>query len=128
MSYFESRLPVSFDDFNELLSILGFCEKLGIRRAILEPKNNLITISLDLKSRIKENTKLDIFYRINLKFDYLDDFKKKIKHYNNFSDILSVESMNKEVQLHAARDSRVDIVSYSNPEIIRTLIFCLGNR
>jgi len=121
LSYFESRLLANFEDFNEIKERLKFCEKLGIKNVILEPKNNKFAIPLSLKEKIKEQTELNTFYRINLRLDNLEDFKKKIKNFNNFSNILSIESLNKDVQLHAARDSRVDIVSFSNPEIIKTL-------
>lgn len=121
LSYFESRLLANFDDFNDIQLKLKFCERLGIKNVILEPKNNQLAIPLSLKEKIKKETKINIFYRINLRLNNPEDFKKNLKHFNNFSDILSIESLNKEVQLHAARDSRVDIVSFSNPEIIKTL-------
>ena len=121
MSYFESRLSVNFDNFNDLLSRLKLCEELGIINVIVEPKNRISEIPLDIKKKIKKEIKLQTFYRINLRVDNLEDFKRRIKGFNNFSDILSIESLNKDVQLRAARDSRVDIVSYSNPDIIKTL-------
>ncbi|MFX0106303.1 MAG: RNase P subunit p30 family protein [Candidatus Hodarchaeota archaeon] len=121
MSYFESRLLANFEDFNDIKDRLKFCEKLGIKNVILEPKNNILTIPLSLKEEIKEQTKINTFYRINLRLDTVKEFRKKIKNFNNFSDILSIESLNKDVQLHAARDSRVHILSFSNPEIIKTL-------
>ncbi|MFW9999913.1 MAG: RNase P subunit p30 family protein [Candidatus Hermodarchaeota archaeon] len=121
MSYFESRLRVDFNDFNDIINKLQLCEDLGIKNLIIEPENKISIIPLDIKENIKRETNLKIFYRINLRLDDLDDFKRRIKVFNNFSDILSIESLNKDVQLHAARDSRVDIVSYSNPEIIKTL-------
>jgi len=121
LSYFESRLPADFNNFKEILRKLEVCEKLGIKNVILEPKNKLITIPIELKNKIKKETNLNIYYRINLDLDSIGDFKKSINHFNNFPDILSIESLNKEVQLQAARDSRVDIVSFSNPDVIKTL-------
>jgi len=121
LSYFESRLPADFNNFNDILRKLEVCEKLGIKNIILEPKNKLISIPLELKKKIKKETNLNIYYRINLGLDNIGDFKNRINHFNNFSDILSIESLNKEVQLQAARDSRVDIVSFSNPDVIKTL-------
>ena len=103
LSYFESRLLANFDNFNDILEKLEFCEKLGIKNVILEPKNNIIAIPLELKSKIRLETKINTFYRINLRIDNSEDLKRKIKHFNNFSDILSIESLNKEVQLRAAR-------------------------
>ncbi len=121
MSYFESRLRADFENFNEILSRLEFCEKLGIKNVILEPNNAIISIPLDLKNKIKTELKMNTFYRINLRIDNLDLFKRKMKQVKDFPDIISIESLNKEVQLKAAKDSRVDIVSFSNPEIIKTL-------
>jgi RNase P/RNase MRP subunit p30 len=109
------------NDFNGILKRLKLCEELGIKNVIIEPKNEINSIPLEDKKNLERETKLNIFYRINLKFDKVEVFKKKIKQFNNFPDILSIESFTKDVQIHAARDSRVDIVSFSNPEIIRTL-------
>ena len=121
LSYFESRLLVNFDNFNDIKNKLELCEKLGIKNLILEPENKIITIPSEIKSKVGLETKINIFYRINLRLNNPEDFKRRIRHFNNFSDILSIESLNKEVQLRAARDSRVDIVSFSNLEVIKTL-------
>ncbi|MFX1366608.1 MAG: RNase P subunit p30 family protein [Promethearchaeota archaeon] len=121
MSYFESRLLANFENFNDIKKKIEFCEKLGIKNIILEPTNKILSIPSDIKSRLELEKKINIFYRINLRVTNLDDFKRKIRYFNNFTDILSVESMKKEVQLQAARDSRVDIISFSSPEIIKTL-------
>jgi RNase P/RNase MRP subunit p30 len=121
LSYFESRLPVDFDNFTEISKKLEFCEKLRIKNIILEPKKNTKLISPQFKKKIRSKTKLNIFFRINLRIENLDDFKNRIKIYNNFPDILSIETFNKEVQLQAAKDSRVDIISFSDPQIIKTL-------
>ena len=121
MPYFESRLRANFADFNELKVKINFCEKLGIKNIILEPTNNINEISNELKDRLKNVTKINLFYRKNLKLNSINDFKKKIKNYSKFPDILSVESMNKEVQIHCARDSRVDILSFSDQKILKTI-------
>jgi RNase P/RNase MRP subunit p30 len=121
LSYFESRLPVDINNFTEIHEKLELCEKLGIKNIILESKKNTKLIPPELKYKIRSYRKLNIFFRINLKTDKLENFKKRIKMYNNFSDVLSIESINKEVQLRAAKDSRVDIVSFSDPQIIKTL-------
>lgn len=121
MSYFESRLKINLENINEIKKKLEFCDKLGIKNLILEPLKNVKEISIDLKERIKKDTKINIYYRINLSPKNLDDFKKTIKNYNHFPEILSVESLSREVQIHAARDSRIDILSYSNQNIIKTI-------
>ncbi len=121
MSYFESRLRVNFDDLNEIKKKLELCEKLGIKNLILEPKEDIQNISLEIKRIIKDATKINIYYRHTLNPDNLQDFKKSIKRFNNHPEILSVETSNKDIQIHAARDSRVDLISFSHPEIIKTL-------
>ena len=102
MSYFETRLPVDFNDFNEVIKSLKLCEELGIKNVIIEPKNIKTKISLENKEILERETKLNIYYRINLRLDNLKNYKNRIKHFNRFSDILSIESLNKEVQIHAA--------------------------
>ncbi len=121
MSYFESRLPVNIEDFKNIKNCLNFCERLGIKNVIIEPINHIKKIPLDTKKEIEKQTNINVFYRINLKITNIGNFKKEINNYNNFSDVISVESLNKEVLLHAAKDSRVGIVSFSDPEIIKKL-------
>jgi len=121
LSYFESRLRVNFDDLNEIKEKLELCEKLGIKNLILEPKDDVQNISLEFKRIIRNITKINIYYRHTLKPDNLQDFKKRIKRFNNYPEILSVETSNKDIQIHAVRDSRVDLISFSHPEMIKTL-------
>ncbi len=122
MSYFESRLSVDFNDFKSILNKLDFCKELGIKNVILAPKNNIVEIPVELKEKIKnENLKINVFFRINLDVENINELRKKIKKLDNFNDILSVESLNKEVQIQAARDSRVDIISFSHQETLKTL-------
>ena len=63
MSYFESRLRVSFDDLNEIKKKLELCERLGIKNLILEPKDSVKKISFEFKGFIKEITQINIYYR-----------------------------------------------------------------
>lgn len=121
MPYFESRLKINSNDFDDIKSKLEFCERLGIRNLILEPVNTFTQISLELREKIVQQTKLNIFFRYNLKLNKINDFKNIIKNYNNFPYILSIESQNKQIQINAARDSRVDIVSFSDETILKTL-------
>ncbi len=121
MTYFESRIPVNINDFNEIEKKLNICEKLGIKNIILEPKNGVEIIPSDFRKRVREESKINIYFRINLRLNKIEDFRAKIKSYSNFTDILSIESLNRAVQLQSAKDSRVDIVSFSNPEIIKTI-------
>ncbi|MFW9864944.1 MAG: RNase P subunit p30 family protein [Candidatus Thorarchaeota archaeon] len=121
MAYIESRLPVNLENFEEVLRSIRFCEVLGINKVILEPKEYLAKIPLNFKKKVQKETDIRICYRINLRVNDYQEFKSKIRNFNNFSDILSIESLSKEVQLQSAKDSRVDIVSFSDPEILKTL-------
>ena len=112
---------MNFDDLNEIKEKLELCEKLGIKNLILEPKDDVQNISLEFKRIIKNITKINIYHRHTLKPDNLQDFKKRIKRFNNYPEILSVETSNKDIQIHVARDSRVDLISFSHPEMIKTL-------
>ena len=121
MKYFESRLKANFDDIDDIKEKIEFCTKLGIKNIILEPTVSLNKIPLNIKEKLKDLTNINLYYRINLKPNNLNTFKKKIKNYHKFSDILSVETSDKEIQIHAARDSRVDIISFSEHDILKTL-------
>ena len=121
MSYYESRFKVNFNDLDQIKEKIKFCEILGIKKIILEPINNLKKISQHLRQEIVGMSQIQIFFRINLRPKDLNSFKKQIKEYNKFEDIISVESNNKDIQIHAARDSRVDIVSFSEQNILKTL-------
>ncbi len=112
---------MNFDDLNEIRKKLELCEKLDIKNLILEPKDKIHNISLEVKQIIKNLTRINIYYRYNLKPDNLQDFKKSIKNFNKHPEIVSVETSNKDIQIHAARDSRVNILSFSHPDIIKTL-------
>ncbi|MFX1392745.1 MAG: RNase P subunit p30 family protein [Promethearchaeota archaeon] len=121
MSYFESRLRINLENSNEIKKKLGFCERLGIKNLILEPKNDIRRISLNLKKKIENLTKINLSYRITLKPNSLNELKRVIKEYSNFEDLLSVETPDKEAQLYAARDSRVDLISFSEQNILKTI-------
>ena len=121
MSYFESRLPVKLDDIQNVQSRLELCEKLDIRNVILDYNRNSKINPLNFNKAIKKDLHINLFYRTNLRTDNFEEFKKHLKKFNRVSDIISIESMNKDVQLYAAKDSRVDIVSFSDKEIIKSI-------
>ena len=121
MSYFESRLVVDSRNFDVLRKKIDFYMNLNVDNLILEPQKDLNQFSLNLKERIKEETSINIFYRFNLQISEVNEFKKRIKRFNKFPEILSIESLNKDVQILAARDSRVDIVSFSSQNNLKTL-------
>lgn len=121
MSYFESRLVVDFGNFDVLKKKIDFYQNLNVDNLILEPQKNLNQFTLNLKRKIKAKTNINIFYRFNLRINEVNEFKKKIKRFNKFPEILSIESLNKDVLILAARDSRVDIVSFSDQNNLKTL-------
>jgi RNase P/RNase MRP subunit p30 len=121
LSYFESRLKISFGNLEEVRHILTFCEKLGIKNLILEPINNSNNYKVDLLNSIKKITNINIYYRFNLTPSNLNDFKKTLKNFDSFPHILGVETPDKEIQIQAAKDSRIDILSFSNEEIMKTI-------
>ncbi len=121
MSYFESRLRITFDNIEEVRHILTFCEKLGIKNLILEPINNSNNLKVDILNKIRQISNINIYYRLNLTPSTLNDFKKMIKKFYSFPHILGVETPDKEIQIQAAKDSRIDILSFSNEEIMKTI-------
>ena len=121
MSYFESRLPIDIKNINEIENRIKFCEELGIKNIILEPKNGIDRVPSDIRYKVENEFNINIYFRINLRLKTIEEYKKKIKKFNNFPDIVSIESLNREVQLQCSKDSRVDIISFSDPDIIKTL-------
>ncbi|MFX0017712.1 MAG: RNase P subunit p30 family protein [Promethearchaeota archaeon] len=121
MSYFESRLRINFDNLEEVRQTLNFCEQLGIKNLILEPIKNSNNYKAELLNKIKKITNLNIYYRFNLRPSNLNVFKKTIKKFNSFPHILGVETPDKEIQIQAAKDSRIDILSFSNENIMKTI-------
>ncbi|MFW9941465.1 MAG: RNase P subunit p30 family protein [Candidatus Thorarchaeota archaeon] len=121
MSYFESRLPVDINNIDEIEDKLKFCKELGIKNIILEPINEIYKIPSDIRDKVEKTININIYFRINLKLKTIEEFRKKIINFNNFQDILSIESLNRDVQLNCSKDSRVDIISFSDPDIIKTL-------
>lgn len=121
MSYFESRLSIKTEDLTKIKQQLEFCENLGIKNLILEPENNIKKVPADLKRKINNLTKIKLYYRITLNPSGVNELKQKLRNYNKFVDLLSVETIDKDTQIYAAKDSRVDILSFSDQKILKTL-------
>jgi len=121
LPYFEAKLRVNLNDFAEIREKLDFCEKLSINYIIIEPIDYFKEISKDVKEKIEKLSNSNIYYRINLKTQNIKDFRKKIKKVSHVSDIISLETFNPNLQLIAARDSRVDLLSYTNFKLLNTL-------
>jgi RNase P/RNase MRP subunit p30 len=121
LSYFELRLRVNFTDFEEIKNKIKMCEKLNIRNIILESTTNSQKADSFLREQIKKFTTLNIYYRYNLSSHNIKEFKKDLNKIYLDNDIISVESSNKEVQIYAARDKRVDILSFSQLDLLKSL-------
>ena len=121
MSYFESRLRLNFEDLDEVYHALKFCEKLNINNLILEPLSNSKHLGEDVFNKIRENTYLKLYFRFNIKPRTINEFKKEIKFHQKFPNILSLETEVKEIQLQGAKDSRIHVLSYSDPINMRTI-------
>jgi len=121
LSYFESRLKVDFQDNHEIAEKLSICRQLGIKNVILEPKTKFLEYQEQINEILENHTYINIFLRCNIEADSLKRLKNSLKDFMNSSYIVSVESSNKEVQLFAAKDSRIDIVSFSKQEVLKTI-------
>jgi len=121
MSYFESRLRLNLRNFKDIEQKLNFCKDLGINNLILEFENNVKNVTPELEEKISKSSALKIYYRTTIRPKNLDDLKNRLKQTKNFSGIISVESSDRKVQIQAAKDSRVDIISFSEEHIIKTI-------
>jgi len=121
MSYFESRLRLNLSNFEEVDQKLNLCRDLGIINLILEFENGENEITPELKKKFNQFSTFKIYYRITIKPKNLDDLKRRLKQIKNISDIISVESPDRKVQIQAAKDSRVDLISFSDEDILKTI-------
>ncbi|MBD3211087.1 MAG: hypothetical protein GF311_00640 [Candidatus Lokiarchaeota archaeon] len=121
MRYFESKLKIELENFAAIREKLEFCRRLDIKNIILEPINHQEKIPLNVKNKIEKIDDLNIFFRINLKPTTLKDIKRKVSSLINIPDIISVETDNPKIQLFAARDSRIDLLSFSKYRLLNTL-------
>ena len=121
MSYFESRLKVDARDFKEIEQKLHFCKLLGVQNVIVELENNGGQMRPELKRRIAEIPNINVNYRTNIKPKNLEHLIKELKGIGQSSNIIVVESADKKIQIQAAKDSRVDVVSFSEQQILKTI-------
>jgi RNase P/RNase MRP subunit p30 len=120
MQSFESRLRINFKKFDIIKKTFRVCEKLGIKNIILEPSNNNIKITPQIKKRIKDSTKINCFFRITLSSKNVREIRNKIRLCKDREEIITVESSNVEVQKFAATDTRVDLISFSRYPVLKT--------
>ncbi len=121
MSYFESRLRLNTNNFKEIEQKLHFCKLLGIQNVIIELENNGKKMQPDLKRKIEEIINVNVKYRTKINPKNLESLIKKLKGIGQSSNIIVVESADKKIQIQAAKDSRVDIISYSEQAVLKTI-------
>ncbi|MBY8981265.1 MAG: hypothetical protein KGD72_12810 [Candidatus Lokiarchaeota archaeon] len=121
MSYFESRLRVKTNNFKEIEQKLRFCKLLGVQNVIVELENNREKMQPDLKRRIEEITNINVKYRTNINPKNLESLIKRLKGIGQSSNIIVVESPDKRIQIQAAKDSRVDVISFSEQAVLKTI-------
>jgi len=121
LSYFESRLKVNTCNFKEIEQKLHFCKLLGVQNVIVELENNGGKMRPDLKRKIAEIPNINVNYRTNINPKNLEHLIKELKGIGQSSGIIVVESADKKIQIQAAKDSRVDIVSFSEQQVLKTI-------
>lgn len=121
MSYYESRLRLNMENFEEMKNKFIICEKLGIKNVIVELDRNYKNIGVELREKINSLTKINVNYRISLQPRNMDDLKKKLAKNKRLPTILSIETPIKEIQIQSAKDSRVDVLSFADPQTMKTL-------
>ncbi len=121
MSYFESRLRLNVENFEEIKNKFTICEKLGIKNVIIEPIGKLKNLGIDLREKLESLTKMHLFYRTCFRPKNVDELKNKLSSNRKLPTIFSIETPNKEVQIQAAKDSRVDVISFTDPITMKTL-------
>ena len=88
---------------------------------IVELENNKEKMQPDLKRRIEEITNINVKYRTNINPKNLESLIKKLKGIGQSSNIIVVESPYKKIQIQAAKDSRVDLISFSEQAVLKTI-------
>ena len=88
---------------------------------IVELENNGEKMRSDLKRRIEEIPSINVKYRTNINPKNLESLIKKLKGIGQSSNIIVIESVDKKIQIQAAKDSRVDVISFSEPAVLKTI-------
>ena len=120
MAYYESRLRLNCEDFDDIKKRLRICDALGIKNLIIEPTNRL-KLDIETKNMINNFTSINLNYRINLQPKKINDCRVLLNSIGKTLDIISVETANKEIQIQVAKDSRVDIITFSEINMMKTL-------
>ncbi|TFF95854.1 MAG: hypothetical protein EU544_01870 [Promethearchaeota archaeon] len=114
MSVFESRVRAYTKQRDELEKKISVFRELGVYCLIIDcldenPKN----LSGIFKNLLLENPNMELHFRYTLVYEDIKKFKRELNKFNNYPYILAVESPNVEIYNLAARDSRVDLLSFS---------------
>ena len=120
MAYYESRLRLNCKDFDDIRKKFRICEELGIKNLIIEPINQL-KLDIETKNKISKFTSINLNFRINFQPKNISECKSQLNSIENPLDIISVETSNKEIQIQIAKDSRVDIITFSDIKMMKTL-------
>ena len=75
----------------------------------------------DIIRRIEEISNINLKYRTNINPKNLERLSKELKGIGLSSNIIVVESADKKIQIQAAKDSRVDVISFSEQPILKTI-------
>ena len=93
---------------------------MGIKNLIIEP-TNVLKLNNGLKNKIRKITSINLNYRINIKPTNFKDYQSSLDSVGKSLDIVSIETGIKDIQIKAAKDSRVDLISFSEIEMMKTL-------
>ena len=93
---------------------------MGIKNLIIEP-TNVLKLNSIVKTKINNLTSINLNYRINIKPKSYKEYQVSLNSVGSSLDIISVETDKKDIQIKAAKDSRVDLLSFSGIETMKTL-------
>jgi len=88
---------------------------------IVEFENNGEKMRPDIKRRIEEISNINVKYRTNINPKNIERLSKELKGIGLSSNIIVVESADKKIQIQAAKDSRVDVISFSEQVVLKTI-------
>ena len=81
----------------------------------------MLKLNSIVKTKINNLTSINLNYRINIKPKNLKDYQVSLNSVGRSPDVVSIETDKKEIQIKAAKDSRVDLISFSVIETMKTL-------
>ncbi len=121
MAYFEGKLSFNTEDPTTFSEILSTYNELGLKNIVIELEDPKELQSISLTRLLSKYRNLNFFYRLNIRTENINEYKTKLKKCKNLPFVISIESSNKDIQLNAAKDNRVDLLSFSTIPILRSL-------